>query len=103
MSGGGLISGCATAASALCPGVEVIGVEPETADDTRRSLEAGERIRIVADIEMDLRPDCHERVLAQMSRNQYLRESMQPLSYPSAGSVFKRPPGKYVGPMIQER
>ena len=46
MSGGGLISGCATAASALCPGVEVIGVEPETADDTRRSLEAGERIRI---------------------------------------------------------
>ena len=27
---------------------------------------------------------------------------MQPLSYPSAGSVFKRPPGKYVGPMIQE-
>ena len=47
VSGGGLISGCATAASALCPGVEVIGVEPETADDTRRSLEAGERIRIV--------------------------------------------------------
>ena len=46
VSGGGLISGCATAASALCPGVEVIGVEPETADDTRRSLEAGERIRI---------------------------------------------------------
>jgi len=57
---------------------------------------------IVAEIEMECRPCEPERVLAQMSRNQYLRESMQPLSYPSAGSVFKRPPGKYVGPMIQE-
>jgi len=57
---------------------------------------------IVADIGMELRCECHERILAHMSRNQYLRESMQPLSYPSAGSVFKRPPGKYVGPMIQQ-
>jgi len=30
------------------------------------------------------------------------RASKQPLEYPSAGSVFKRPPGRYVGPMIQE-
>jgi UDP-N-acetylmuramate dehydrogenase len=57
---------------------------------------------IVADIRMELRPDEPERVLAQMSYNNYLRESMQPLALPSAGSVFKRPPGKYVGPMIQE-
>lgn len=57
---------------------------------------------IVADIEMELRPNEAERVLAQVSYNQYLRESMQPLSYPSAGSVFKRPPGKFVGPMIQQ-
>jgi threo-3-hydroxy-L-aspartate ammonia-lyase len=45
VSGGGLIAGCATAATALCPDIDVIGVEPETADDTRRSLAAGERIR----------------------------------------------------------
>jgi threo-3-hydroxy-L-aspartate ammonia-lyase len=44
VSGGGLIAGCATAATALVPGVRVVGVEPETGDDTRRSLEAGERI-----------------------------------------------------------
>lgn len=30
------------------------------------------------------------------------RASKQPLEYPSAGSVFKRPPGRYVGPLIQE-
>jgi threonine dehydratase len=46
VSGGGLIAGCATAAKGLLPDVEVIGVEPEAGDDTKRSLEAGERVRI---------------------------------------------------------
>jgi threo-3-hydroxy-L-aspartate ammonia-lyase len=46
VGGGGLIAGCATAAAALRPGIRVIGVEPEAADDTRRSLAAGERIHI---------------------------------------------------------
>jgi threonine dehydratase len=46
VGGGGLIAGCATAAKALRPGIRVIGVEPEAGDDTRRSLEAGERVRI---------------------------------------------------------
>ena len=46
MSGGGLMAGCATAATALSPGVRLVGVEPASADDTRRSLEAGERISI---------------------------------------------------------
>ncbi|WP_017381635.1 UDP-N-acetylmuramate dehydrogenase [Paenisporosarcina sp. TG-14] len=31
-----------------------------------------------------------------------LRESKQPLEYPSAGSVFKRPPGYFAGKLIQE-
>jgi len=46
VGGGGLIAGCATIATALCPGIRVVGVEPEAGDDTKRSLEAGERIRI---------------------------------------------------------
>jgi threo-3-hydroxy-L-aspartate ammonia-lyase len=46
VGGGGLISGCATAAKALLDGVRVIGVEPEAGDDVRRSLAAGERVRI---------------------------------------------------------
>jgi threo-3-hydroxy-L-aspartate ammonia-lyase len=46
VGGGGLIAGCATALAALSPDTRVIGVEPEAGDDTKRSLEAGERVRI---------------------------------------------------------
>ncbi len=46
VGGGGLIAGSATAAKALLPRVHVIGVEPAAGDDTRRSLERGERVRI---------------------------------------------------------
>jgi threonine dehydratase len=46
VGGGGLIAGCATALAALSPDTSVIGVEPEAGDDTKRSLEAGERVRI---------------------------------------------------------
>src|SRR4029453_2380359 len=46
VGGGGLIAGCATAATALWPRIRVIGVEPEAGDDTKRSLAAGERVAI---------------------------------------------------------
>jgi threo-3-hydroxy-L-aspartate ammonia-lyase len=46
VSGGGLIAGCATAAKARRPEIRVVGIEPEAGDDTRRSLAAGERMRI---------------------------------------------------------
>jgi threonine dehydratase len=47
VGGGGLISGCSTVAKALLgDDVRVVGVEPEAGDDVRRSLHAGERIRI---------------------------------------------------------
>jgi threo-3-hydroxy-L-aspartate ammonia-lyase len=46
VGGGGLIAGCATAAKSLRPELRVVGVEPEAANDTARSLAAGERIAI---------------------------------------------------------
>lgn len=41
VGGGGLISGIATAVKALCPGVRVIGAEPERAADAFRSKRSG--------------------------------------------------------------
>ena len=46
VSGGGLMAGCSTAVAALSPDAEIVGVEPEDADDTRRSLDAGERVQV---------------------------------------------------------
>jgi threonine dehydratase len=42
--GGGLIAGCALALTATFPGIAIYAVEPDALDDTRRSLEAGERV-----------------------------------------------------------
>ncbi|MGN9781316.1 threo-3-hydroxy-L-aspartate ammonia-lyase [Nonomuraea sp. ZG12] len=46
VGGGGLIAGSATTAKTLQPAIRVIGVEPENGDDTKRSLELGERVTI---------------------------------------------------------
>lgn len=44
VGGGGLVAGVATAVKARSPHTRVVGVEPEGADDGRRSLEEGRRI-----------------------------------------------------------
>ncbi|WP_309238234.1 threo-3-hydroxy-L-aspartate ammonia-lyase [Actinoplanes aureus] len=46
VGGGGLIAGSAVAAKGVQPGIRVVGVEPRAGDDTKRSLAAGERVRI---------------------------------------------------------
>ncbi len=48
IGGGGLIAGCATAAHSMSPGIRVIGVEPEDANDTALSMAAGKRVVIDA-------------------------------------------------------
>jgi threonine dehydratase len=46
VGGGGLISGCALAASSLAPNCRVIGVEPEAGNDAQQSLAKGEIVKI---------------------------------------------------------
>ncbi|WP_321923270.1 threo-3-hydroxy-L-aspartate ammonia-lyase [Paraburkholderia guartelaensis] len=46
LGGGGLLSGCATAAHALSPACTVIGVEPEAGNDGQRSLQSGGIVHI---------------------------------------------------------
>src|SRR5207248_7323812 len=43
---GGLVAGSATAARGLDQATRVLGVEPETGDDHRRSLESGRRVML---------------------------------------------------------
>jgi len=44
--GGGLLAGCAIAATAMRPGVAVYGVEPQAGDDFAQSFARGERVEI---------------------------------------------------------
>lgn len=43
-----------------------------------------------------------ETIDAKVADLTFQRESRQPLEYPSAGSVFKRPPGYFAGKLIQD-
>ncbi|MEO8373472.1 MAG: threonine/serine dehydratase [Candidatus Solibacter sp.] len=49
VGGGGLLSGCATIAKALYPGIRIFGAEPEGANDTFLSMLAGTRIAVHPD------------------------------------------------------
>jgi threonine dehydratase len=46
LGGGGLLAGCALAASGLAPDCKVIGVEPEAGNDGQQSLRKGEIVHI---------------------------------------------------------
>jgi threonine dehydratase len=46
VGGGGLLAGSAVAARALRPGIRVVGVETEAANDAQQSLRRGERVTI---------------------------------------------------------
>jgi threonine dehydratase len=46
LGGGGLLSGCATAAKALSPGCTVIGVEPQAGNDGQQSFRSGQIVHI---------------------------------------------------------
>jgi len=49
VGGGGLLSGCAVIAKDLKPGIRIFGAEPEGANDTFLSFQAGERVTVNPD------------------------------------------------------
>ena len=57
---------------------------------------------IVLEVVFELEKGKHEAIEARMDELTALRESKQPLEYPSCGSVFKRPTGYFTGKLIQE-
>lgn len=59
--------------------------------------------RVILQVVLALTPGHAEDVCAEMEKNLSARREKQPLSEPSAGSVFKRPdtPGVYVGQLVE--
>jgi threonine dehydratase len=71
VGGGGLISGCALAARATCPGVRIVAAEPAGADDCWQSMQTGQRVRLeqVDTIADGLRASIGERNWALISQH----------------------------------
>lgn len=57
---------------------------------------------IVLEAEFGLMPGEFLKIKAIMDDLTFKRESKQPLEYPTCGSVFKRPPGRFAGKLIQD-
>lgn len=57
---------------------------------------------IVLEVEFHLEKGKPADIKERMEELTFLRESKQPLEYPSCGSVFKRPTGYFTGKLIQE-
>lgn len=57
---------------------------------------------IVLNVTFTLETGELEPIQAKMDELTHLRESKQPLEYPSCGSVFKRPEGHFTGKLIQD-
>lgn len=58
--------------------------------------------RLILSAEFALQEGNREEIAAKMADFMNRRVTKQPLEYPSAGSVFKRYPGRYTGQMIDE-
>ncbi len=76
---------------------------------SKEELELGYRKSIITkkgyyvlSAEFDLEFGNQSVIDAKMVDLTFQRESKQPLEFPSAGSVFKRPPGNFAGKLIQE-
>ena len=69
--------------------------------DYRKSVITKEGYYVLS-AEFDLERGDQNVIDAKMADLTHQRESKQPLEFPSAGSVFKRPPGNFAGKLIQE-
>ena len=88
---------------------KVLTKEGEVLTLTKEELELSYRHSIIAEkgyyvlsSEFQLVKGVQEEIDAKIADLTYQRESKQPLEYPSAGSVFKRPPGHFAGKLIQD-
>lgn len=61
-----------------------------------------ERPLIAVEVSLELKPGKMREIREKMKDLNQRRKENQPLEWPSAGSIFKRPIGYYAGPLIEE-
>jgi UDP-N-acetylmuramate dehydrogenase len=76
-------------------------LSPEAAGFSYRQSLIPERGQIVIQATLQLVAGAREEITARVRRNLARRREGQPLNLPSAGSVFKNPPGDWAGRLIE--
>lgn len=99
---GGEIADVLESATVLTREGEIISVSKDDLDLGYRTSNIAKNNYVVLEAVFKLQTGKQEEIKAKMDELTYLRESKQPLEYPSCGSVFKRPPGHFAGKLIQD-
>ena len=89
--------------------VKVVSCQGESLEFDNSTMEFGYRTSAlrknsftVTEVTFELKEGDREQILAKMEELAEKRRSKQPLEYPSAGSVFKRPEGYFAGKLVMD-
>lgn len=99
---GGEIQDVIVQTTVLTPSGEKLVLSKEELELSYRKSIITKKGYYVLSAEFELAPGNQEEIDAKIADLTFQRESKQPLEYPSAGSVFKRPPGYFAGKLIQD-
>ncbi|KOO47373.1 UDP-N-acetylenolpyruvoylglucosamine reductase [Viridibacillus arvi] len=99
---GGEIKDVILQSTVLTPTGEKLVLNKEQLDLSYRKSIISKKGYYVLSSEFELQRGDQQEIDAKIAELTFLRESKQPLEYPSAGSVFKRPPGYFAGKLIQD-
>ncbi|AXF57267.1 UDP-N-acetylmuramate dehydrogenase [Salicibibacter kimchii] len=99
---GGEVAHVLVNATLLTKDGEIITLDNNELELSYRSSIISKKDYIVLEAVFGLEPGQYYAIKAKMDELTYLRESKQPLEFPSCGSVFKRPPNHFAGKLIQD-
>lgn len=99
---GGEIKDVFESADVLLPSGEIITMTNEEMAFRYRHSQIQEMDGIVLTSRFQLKKSKQLPIRVMMDELTELRESKQPLEYPSCGSVFKRPEGHFTGKLVQD-
>lgn len=91
-----------TSANAINEQGRVIKLNKDALDFSYRKSSILEKKYIVTSVVINLQEGNKDEIKANMDRYAELRQNKQPLDWPSAGSTFKRPEGKYAALLIKD-
>ena len=90
-----------SSANAINEAGRVIKLSKDAMDFSNRKSAISDKGYIITSVTINLQESDKEAITKNMAKFASFRQKKQPLDYPSAGSVFKRPEGGYASLMIK--